>query len=193
MPKKIIIENNDDISENEQSSDSDTLTKSKHKAGDALDDGEYNFYTSSRVIKKSNFNDYKNELKLEIIVGQCSKTSISGKVNITKTKLDRIKKSFQNKTDEEIVNERCVTSLTQDRVKETIASIDKIEMNIETGKIKLCKTDLNTFSSLVNKYGVEKVGRANKVADLYQEQQKDSSKDEEFKNAQRTASKEWRT
>jgi type I restriction-modification system DNA methylase subunit len=44
----------------------DTLTKSKHKAGNALDDGEYNFYTSSRVIKKSNFNDYKNDT---IIIG----------------------------------------------------------------------------------------------------------------------------
>lgn len=57
--------------------------------------------------------------------------------------------------------------------------VDKINMNIESGKIKLVKTDLNTFSSLVNKYGVEKVARANKVEELYQEQQKDA-KDEEF-------------
>jgi len=58
--------------------------------------------------------------------------------------------------------------------------IDKINMNIETGKIKLVKTDLNTFSSLVNKYGVEKVARANKVEELYKEQQKDAAQDEEF-------------
>jgi hypothetical protein len=58
--------------------------------------------------------------------------------------------------------------------------IDKININIETGKIKLNKTDLNTFSSLVNKYGVEKVARANKVEELYKEQQKDAKKDEEF-------------
>ena len=58
--------------------------------------------------------------------------------------------------------------------------IDKINMNIETGKIKLVRTDLNTFSSLVNKYGVEKVARANKVEELYKEQQKDAKKDEEF-------------
>jgi len=58
--------------------------------------------------------------------------------------------------------------------------IDKINMNIETGKIKLIKTDLNTFSSLVNKYGVEKVARANKVEELYKEQQKDAAQDEEF-------------
>lgn len=58
--------------------------------------------------------------------------------------------------------------------------IDKIHMNIETGKIKLVKTDLNTFSSLVNKYGVEKVARANKVEELYKEQQKDAAQDEEF-------------
>jgi hypothetical protein len=57
--------------------------------------------------------------------------------------------------------------------------IDKININIETGKIKLVRTDLNTFSSLVNKYGVEKVARANKVEELYQEQKKDAT-DEEF-------------
>jgi hypothetical protein len=58
--------------------------------------------------------------------------------------------------------------------------IDKINMNVETGKIKLVKTDLNTFSSLVNKYGVEKVARANKVEELYKQQQKDAQQDEEF-------------
>lgn len=57
--------------------------------------------------------------------------------------------------------------------------IDKININLDSGKVKLVKTDLNTFSSLVNKYGVEKVARANKVEELYQEQQKDA-KDEEF-------------
>ena len=57
--------------------------------------------------------------------------------------------------------------------------IDKININLDSGKIKLVKTDLNTFSSLVNKYGVEKVARANKVEELYQEQRKDA-KDEEF-------------
>ncbi len=42
------------------------LNKSKHKAGDAIDAGKYNFYTSSNIIKKSNFNDYKCEC---IIIG----------------------------------------------------------------------------------------------------------------------------
>ena len=58
--------------------------------------------------------------------------------------------------------------------------IDKININIETGKIKLVKTDLNTFSSIVNKWGVEKVARANKVEELFVEQQKDSKSDEQF-------------
>ena len=57
--------------------------------------------------------------------------------------------------------------------------IDKIYINIDSGKIKLVKTDLNTFSSLVNKYGMEKVARANKVEELYKEQQADA-KGEEF-------------
>jgi hypothetical protein len=55
--------------------------------------------------------------------------------------------------------------------------IDKINMNVESGKIKLVKTDLNTFASLVNKYGVEKVSRANQVESLFIEQKDDSEDD----------------
>jgi hypothetical protein len=58
--------------------------------------------------------------------------------------------------------------------------IDKININIETGKIKFIKTDLNTFSAIVNKYGVEKVARANKVEELYNEQKKDGKTEDEF-------------
>ena len=58
--------------------------------------------------------------------------------------------------------------------------IDKINMNVESGKIKLVKTDLNTFASLVNKYGVEKVSRANQVESLFIEQKEDSQDDDDF-------------
>jgi hypothetical protein len=53
--------------------------------------------------------------------------------------------------------------------------IDKIHINIDSGKIKLLKTDLNTFSGLVNKYGVEKITKANGVEVLYQQQKDDSN------------------
>lgn len=58
--------------------------------------------------------------------------------------------------------------------------IDKVSINIESGKIKLIKPDLSTFSALVNKFGIEKVARANKVEELYQDQQRDAKSDEEF-------------
>jgi hypothetical protein len=58
--------------------------------------------------------------------------------------------------------------------------IDKIHINIETGKIKMVKPDLTTFSSLINKYGVDKVARANKIEELYQQQVKDRQDSEEF-------------
>lgn len=58
--------------------------------------------------------------------------------------------------------------------------IDKITVNMESGKVKLVGTDLNTFSAIVNKYGVDKVGRANSVENLYVEQQQDAKTDEEF-------------
>ena len=55
--------------------------------------------------------------------------------------------------------------------------IDKININMESGKIKLVGTDLNTFSSIVNKYGVEKVARANGTQELYADQKKDMDED----------------
>lgn len=55
--------------------------------------------------------------------------------------------------------------------------LDKISVNIDTGKIKLVKPDLNTFSSLINKYGIEKIARANKVEELYSQQKQDQEED----------------
>jgi hypothetical protein len=50
-------------------------------------------------------------------------------------------------------------------------------MNLESGKIKLVGTDFNTFSSIVVKYGVEKVSRANQVEALFVEQKEDQDND----------------
>ena len=58
--------------------------------------------------------------------------------------------------------------------------IEAININMESGKIKLVGPDLKTHSSIVNKYGVDKVARANKVEELYSEQKADLNKDEEF-------------
>jgi hypothetical protein len=47
--------------------------------------------------------------------------------------------------------------------------IDKISFNIETGKVKLIKPDIATFSSLIKKWGIEKISRANQLADITKE------------------------
>lgn len=56
--------------------------------------------------------------------------------------------------------------------------IDKISIDTQSGKIKMIKPDLTTFSSLISKYGVDKVSRANQVVELYNQQVKDGK--EEF-------------
>lgn len=53
--------------------------------------------------------------------------------------------------------------------------LDKISISIDTGKIKLIKPDLTTFSAIVSKYGIEKVARANQVEELYDQQKKDGN------------------
>jgi hypothetical protein len=56
--------------------------------------------------------------------------------------------------------------------------IDKVSIDIQSGKIKMVKPNLNTFSSLITKYGIDKVTKANSVENLYQEQKSDGK--EEF-------------
>ena len=56
--------------------------------------------------------------------------------------------------------------------------IDKISIDTQSGKIKLIKADLVTFSSLVSKYGIDKITKANQIEELYQQQVKDG--EEEF-------------
>jgi hypothetical protein len=53
--------------------------------------------------------------------------------------------------------------------------LDKVSISIDTGKIKLVKPDLTTFSSIVSKYGIEKVAKANQVEELYDQQKKDGN------------------
>jgi soluble cytochrome b562 len=73
------------------------------------------------------------------------------------------------------INEELIDVYDEESVQILIEQeIDKISMNLDSGKIKMIKTDLNTFSSLVNKYGLEKVSKANKVEELYQQQKDDS-------------------
>jgi hypothetical protein len=55
--------------------------------------------------------------------------------------------------------------------------IDKISINLDTGKIKMVKPDLTTFSSLITKYGIEKVAKANNLEDLYDQQKQDAQED----------------
>ena len=47
--------------------------------------------------------------------------------------------------------------------------IDKITFNVETGKVKLRKTDINTFASLIKKWGIEKISKANQLAEITSE------------------------
>ena len=53
-----------------------------------------------------------------------------------------------------------------------------IEFDLEKGTIKIGKPDIMTSSSLLKKYGVEAIERANKVRDLYNQQQSDKAKEE---------------
>jgi hypothetical protein len=71
------------------------------------------------------------------------------------------------------VNEDLISVFDEESVTILIEQeIDKISVDTQSGKIKLIKPDLTTFSSLISKYGVDKVAKANQIEELYQQQVK---------------------
>jgi hypothetical protein len=74
-----------------------------------------------------------------------------------------------------MINEDLINKFDDDSIEILMEQeINKISINIDSGKIKLVKPDLTTFSSLISKHGIEKVGRANQVEELYNQQLQDS-------------------
>ena len=73
------------------------------------------------------------------------------------------------------INEDLISVFDEESIEILIEQeLDKISINMDSGKVKLIKPDLTTFSSLINKYGIEKIAKANKVEELYSQQQKDN-------------------
>jgi hypothetical protein len=54
-------------------------------------------------------------------------------------------------------------------------AIEGISIKIDTGKITINTPPIKTFESIVNKYGISKIGRASQIVDLVDEQKQDDS------------------
>ena len=97
-------------------------------------------------------------------------------------KISKINDQFSFLLEKELlisVNEDLLNVFEQESITILIEQeIDKISIDTQSGKIKMIKPDLTTFSSLITKYGVDKVAKANQVEELYQQQTTDGK--EEF-------------
>lgn len=88
---------------------------------------------------------------------------------------DQISRLLDNKELLVTINEDLANAFDEESIQILIEQeIDKVCINLDSGKIKLVKPDLNTFSSLINKYGIDKVSRANQVETLASEQKSDA-------------------
>lgn len=100
----------------------------------------------------------------------------------TLMKISKLSDQFSFLMDKELlvsVNEDLMSVFDDESITILIEQeIDKISIDTQSGKIKMIKPDLTTFSSLITKYGVDKVAKANQVEELYQQQVKDGK--EEF-------------
>ena len=56
--------------------------------------------------------------------------------------------------------------------------LDRFYVDSKSGKIKTTPPNIVTSSGIVNKYGIDKVARANQVEDLYNQQKQDGKLDE---------------
>jgi len=57
----------------------------------------------------------------------------------------------------------------------TDQELAKVEFNMDKGTLKIVRPDLVTSSSIIKKYSLESVERANQVKDLYKDQQLDDA------------------
>ena len=79
------------------------------------------------------------------------------------------------------INEDLLSIFDQESISILIEQeLDKIVIEGDSGKIKMIKPDLNTFSSLISKYGVEKVSKANGIEELYHQQKSDGVIEDSF-------------
>ena len=122
--------------------------------------------TFNSIFKKKAF---PVDVKFQFVGSESQKSMIKiGKINdqfsfiLEKELLVTINEDLMNAFDEESIQ----ILMEQE--------IDKISINIDTGKIKMVKPDLTTFSSLINKYGIEKVSRANNIETLAVNQKEDA-------------------
>lgn len=97
-------------------------------------------------------------------------------------KISKISDQFSFLLNKELlvsINEDLLTVFDPESISILIEQeIDKISIETESGKIKMIKPDLTTFSALITKYGVDKVTKANGIEELYQQQKADGT--EEF-------------
>lgn len=127
-------------------------------------DDFYNIFNKKAFVVSTKFEFVGNSKQKQLV--KISKIPDQFSFLLDKELLVTINEDLMNVYDEE-----SITILFEQE-------IDKIEINLDSGKIKLLKTDLNTFSSLVNKYGVEKVTKANGIEVLYQQQKIDANSEE---------------
>jgi hypothetical protein len=129
--------------------------------------------TQDTFFKVFNKKTFPLSIKFQFIGAEKQKSLI---------KISKLPDQYSFLLDKELlvqVNEDLISVFDEESVTILIEQeIDKISVDTQSGKIKLIKPDLTTFSSLISKYGVDKVAKANQIEELYQQQVKDGK--EEF-------------
>jgi hypothetical protein len=129
--------------------------------------------TQDTFFKVFNKKTFPLSIKFQFIGAEKQKSLI---------KISKLPDQYSFLLDKELlvqVNEDLISVFDEESVTILIEQeIDKISVDTQSGKIKMIKPDLTTFSSLISKYGVDKVAKANQIEELYQQQVKDGK--EEF-------------
>ena len=129
--------------------------------------------TQDTFFKVFNKKSFPLAIKFQFIGCESQKTLM---------KISKLSDQFSFLMDKELlvsVNEDLMSVFDDESITILIEQeIDKISIDTQSGKIKMIKPDLTTFSGLITKYGIEKVSKANQVEELYDQQKKDGADDE---------------
>ena len=78
------------------------------------------------------------------------------------------------------INDTLFEQLDDDNVKEILLrqELDKLAVDIESGRVRTIRPDMTTFSGIIKKFGWQSVARANQLDELASSQQQDQLTEE---------------
>jgi hypothetical protein len=161
-----------------------------------------NTETVFRDVDESTLETFQRIISTLALPFQISFRLINNEKQKKLIQVNKISEVYQFLTGHEILvifNENYMDTLDEQSTEILIQQeMDRLNMDMNSGKIKIQKPELSTSVGVIRKYGIDDVAKANKLEELIKEQKDDKARDlandiqeETWKKAQDDAGEEF--